>query len=182
MLKKIPKYKDLRVDENVDYEFGARCGFNGMVIKNDGSAKGVARAKVRIGRHFHSGQGCVIRTSDHAYDRGYPMVHGALSGYNVGDVTIGEFVWFGDDVLVMKGVTIGDGVIVQSRSVVVSDLPDLAIAGGHPCRQFSARNAEDYEFFKSLKLTSLDQVDPDGQRARFEARLDKWKRRRPASS
>jgi|GEM_PF-4197119 len=181
MLKRIPKYKDLRIDENVDYEFGARCGFNGMTIKNDGSAKGVQRAKVRIGRHFHSGKDCVIRTSDHAYDRGYPMVHGALAGYTVGDVTIGEFVWFGDEVLVMKGVTIGDGVIVQSRSVVVSDLPDLAIAGGHPCRQFSARNREEYEFFKGLKATNVDKNDPDGQRARFEKRLDDWKRRKLTS-
>jgi acetyltransferase-like isoleucine patch superfamily enzyme len=169
MLIKIEKYRDLRVEENVDLTIGRSCSFNGMVIHNDGKEKCKSRPKVTIGRHFHSGKRCVIRTSDHDFTRGYPMV--VIAGYKVADVRIGDFVWFGDDVLVMKGVTIGDGVVVQARSVVVSDLPDLAIAGGHPCRQFASRDPDDYAFFKGLDMALRDKKDPEGQLARLEAAL-----------
>lgn len=181
MLIRIEKYKDLRVSDNVDIIIGKTCGFNGMVIHNDGAEKGTPRASVRIGCNLHSGKGCVIRTSDHDFSRGYPLIHGALAGYKSADVTIGDHVWLGDEVLIMKGVTIGDGAIIQARSVVVSDIPPLAIAGGHPCRPFSSRNPEEYEFFKSMELS---RVKPENQPEAlnvFNARLADFRKRRSSA-
>lgn len=43
-------------------------------------------------------------------------------------------VWIGYDALIMPGVTIGDGAIVSSRSVVAADVPPYAIVGGNPAR------------------------------------------------
>jgi acetyltransferase-like isoleucine patch superfamily enzyme len=171
MMIRIEKYKDLHAEENVELIIGASSSFNGMRIHNDGVAKRTPRATVRIGRHFHSGKGCIIRTSDHDFSRGYPMVNGAISGYKSADVTIGDYVWIGDDVLIMKGVTIGHGAIIQARSVVVSDIPPLAIAGGHPCRVFSQRDSGEYEFFKSLNLGSVPADRIMETRADFEAKL-----------
>ncbi len=175
MLVRIEKYKDLRVEENIDLTIGRGCSFNGMIIHNDGAEKCKTRAKVSIGRYLHSGKHCVIRTSDHDFERGYPMV--PFAGYKVADVTIGDYVWLGDDVLVMKGVTIGNGVIIQARSVVVSDIPDLAIAGGHPCRPFAKRNPDDYAFFVGLDMAKRDKNDPEGQLASFEAALAAHRKR-----
>lgn len=178
MLIKIERYKDLRVEENVDMTIGSSCCFNGMIVHNDGADKCKTRVAVTIGRNFHSGKGCMIRTSDHDHTRGYPIIHGSLSGYKVAPVTIGDFVWFGDDVLVMKGATIGDGAIIQSRSVVVGNIPALAIAGGHPCRQFSQRDPDDYAFFRELDMWRRDKEAPDAQRAKFEAALAEHRARR----
>lgn len=174
----------VNLSENVDLVLGKHCGFNGMLIQNDGSAKRTPRATVRIGNHFHSGRGCCIRTSDHDFARGYPMIHGELAGYKSADVTIGDYVWLGNEVLIMKGVTIGDGAIIQARSVVVSDIPPLAIAGGHPCRVFSSRDPEEYKFFKNIDFSPVKSAGMAEKRAFFDDRLAEFKasRRTPTSS
>lgn len=168
MLIKIEPHRNLKVEENVELILGKRCGFNGMVIQNDGVKKAVPRATVRIGDNFHSGKGCLIRTSDHDFSRGYPLVNGHISGYQSADVTIGSHVWFGNDVLVMKGITIGDGAIIQAKSVVVSDIPALSIAGGHPCRVFAQRDPEEYEFLLSLGLWKISKDEIESRKAHYE--------------
>lgn len=169
------KYKDLEVEKNIDFSVGAGSSFNGMRIYNDGGEKGISPAKVRIGRNFHCGKGCVIRTSDHDYQRGYPMISGLITGYKSEDVTIGNHVWLGDDVLIMKGVTIGQGAVIQSRSVVVSDIPALAIAGGHPCKVFAQRDPKEYQFFKNLDFTPVQSSDNEAKRAFLDKKLAEFK-------
>ena len=71
--------------------------------------------------------------------------------YIVEDTVIGDNVWFGLNVIVLPGVTIGDGAIVQAGSVVTSDVPSLAIVGGHPARQFSTRDVDHYQTLKNLR-------------------------------
>ncbi len=146
-----------------------------MIIHNDGSEKISERPKVTIGDHFHGGKGCIIRTSDHNYRRGYPFISGTIAGYAIGDVTIGNYVWFGADILVMKGVTIGDGAIIQARSVVVTDIPAYAIAGGHPCRPFAQRDMEDVEFFKNFNYSGAGSKDPQAKLAHFDAKLAEYR-------
>jgi virginiamycin A acetyltransferase len=51
-----------------------------------------------------------------------------------GDTVIGNDVWLGYDALLMPGVKVGDGAIVASRSVVVSDVPAYSVVGGNPAR------------------------------------------------
>lgn len=60
------------------------------------------------------------------------------------DITIGRNVWLGLNVIILPGVRIGDGVIIQAGSVVTKDVPDLAIAGGHPAKVFSYRDKKHY--------------------------------------
>ena len=155
MAIKWPGFKDLRVHENVDFAVGSGCRINGMAIDNNGVEVCPVKPKVRIGNNLHAAAGCVIRTSDHDFRRGFPMVNRFVSGYAAADVVIGDDVWIGNSVLIMKGVTIGDGAVIQARSVVVSNIPRLAIAGGHPCRTFAYRDEEEYDFFKSLNLTNV---------------------------
>ena len=56
-----------------------------------------------------------------------------------GDTVIGNDVWIGYDALIMPGVHIGNGAIVSTRSVVVSDVPPYAIVGGNPARVIRQR-------------------------------------------
>jgi virginiamycin A acetyltransferase len=56
-----------------------------------------------------------------------------------GDTVIGNDVWIGYDVLVMPGVTIGNGAIVSSRSVVVGDVAPYTVVGGNPAKVLKQR-------------------------------------------
>jgi lipopolysaccharide O-acetyltransferase len=49
-------------------------------------------------------------------------------------VHIGRNVWLGEQVCILPGVTIGDGVIVGANSVVTHDIPSNSIAAGNPAR------------------------------------------------
>lgn len=111
--------------------------FNGMHITGMG--------RVEIGDNFHSGRECLIITDFHNYEgTKLPYDHVRISK----PVTIGDNVWFGDRVIVLGGVTIGEGAIIQAGSVVVRDIPALAIAGGHPAVPFRERDKDRYEALK----------------------------------
>lgn len=49
-------------------------------------------------------------------------------------VHIGSRVWLGGRVVVLPGVTIGDGTTVAAGSVVTRDLPAYVVAAGNPAR------------------------------------------------
>ena len=49
-------------------------------------------------------------------------------------VTIGRRCWLGMNVLVFRGVSIGDDTVVAGGSVVTSDLPSGVVASGNPAR------------------------------------------------
>ncbi len=54
--------------------------------------------------------------------------------YYVAPVNIGARVWLGEGVIVMPGVTIGDGAIIGAHSIVNKDIPANTIAVGSPAR------------------------------------------------
>ena len=49
-------------------------------------------------------------------------------------ITVGNNVWFGGNVIVLPGVTIGDNTIIGAGSVVTKDIPANVIAVGNPCK------------------------------------------------
>jgi acetyltransferase-like isoleucine patch superfamily enzyme len=63
-------------------------------------------------------------------------------------ITIGNDVWVGAEVLIARGVTIGDGAVIAARSVVTKDVPPCAIVAGVPAKvvryRFSPELCERY--------------------------------------
>ncbi|MDD3412691.1 MAG: acyltransferase [Lachnospiraceae bacterium] len=113
--------------------------FNGMYIAGQG--------KVEIGNNFHSGIECMILTQNHNYDKGNKIPYDDTVICK--DIKIKDQVWLGNRVLILGGVTIGEGAIIQAGSVVSSNIPDYAIAGGNPARVFKMRDIEHYNRLKS---------------------------------
>ncbi|MFZ6743559.1 Vat family streptogramin A O-acetyltransferase [Undibacterium sp. JH2W] len=60
-----------------------------------------------------------------------------------GDTVVGNDVWIGYEALIMPGVKIGNGAIISSRSVVVSDVPAYSIVGGNPAKSIRQRFSDD---------------------------------------
>lgn len=113
---------------------GRNPSFNGFTVNGHG--------RLTIGDNFHSGTDCLIITSIHNYDSGTCIPYDET--HIPKDVVIGDNVWFGDRVLVIGSVTIGNGAIIQAGAVVVKDVPELAIAGGNPATVFKYRDREHY--------------------------------------
>lgn len=56
-----------------------------------------------------------------------------------GDTHIGNDVWIGYDATIMPGVTVGNGAIIASKSVVTKDVPAYAVVAGNPARILKMR-------------------------------------------
>lgn len=120
---------------------GNNVNFNGMIV--------TGRGDVTIGDNFHSGEDCLMITQIHNYDTGKAIPYDDT--YLIKDIKIEDNVWLGSRVIILGGVTIGEGAIIQAGSVVVNDIPKYAIAGGHPAKVFKYRNIDHYEKLKSEK-------------------------------
>lgn len=69
-----------------------------------------------------------------------PAFAGAQNGYlPAGDTVIGNDVWIGSEAIIMPGVTIGDGAVIGTRSLVTRDVEPYAIVGGNPARVIRKR-------------------------------------------
>lgn len=51
-----------------------------------------------------------------------------------GPIKIGRRVWVGENVVILGGVTIGDGAVIGANSVVTKDVPPGGIAAGVPAK------------------------------------------------
>lgn len=120
---------------------GNNVNFNGMRIEGIG--------KVVIGDNFHSGTDCLMITSYHNYDTGAKIPYDDT--YIHKSITIEDNVWLGSKVIVLGGVLIGEGAIIQAGSVVVSNIPKCGIAGGAPAKVFKLRDVEHYSKLKNDK-------------------------------
>jgi len=164
LIKNIINYKDLK-----NKIFMSKTGqFDKLGLDVDGRYKGIGKhlshgnyfqindnffihgtGKVTIGDYFHCGHNVTIITTSHNlidYEK-IPYDEKRIER----PVTIKDFVWFGDNVLINPGVTIGEGVVVFAGSVVTKDIPDLALVGGNPAKIIRYRDAERFYRLKDEK-------------------------------
>lgn len=70
---------------------------------------------------------------------------------STGRVQIGNNIYFGTNVTILKGVSIGDNCIIGAGSVVTKNIPSNSVAVGMPCRVICSLD-EYFEKRKSLAL------------------------------
>ena len=122
---------------------------------------------IEVGKNFFANYNCtmldvgMIRIGDNVqiapnvaiYTAGHP-VHPATrnTSYEYGiDVTIGNNVWIGGNVVICPGVTIGDNVVIGAGSVVTKDLPAWTVAAGNPCKVIrKITEADRYTYYKGV--------------------------------
>ena len=97
---------------------GDNCGFSGTVI--------VSALSVKIGNNVRCGANSLITDTDFHTDD-------SRAGVDQ-EVVIGDNVWIGYGVKVLKGVHIGNNSIIGLGSVVTTDIPANVVAAGNPCR------------------------------------------------
>jgi acetyltransferase-like isoleucine patch superfamily enzyme len=86
------------------------------------------------------GTGCRIGDNVSFFDCDFHEIDPAHRGRSHGPtfpVSIGNNVWIGSGVRVLKGVTIGDNSIVGAMSLVTKSIPPDCIAAGNPARVIS---------------------------------------------
>jgi len=117
-------------------KIGKRCFFNyNLTIQDD--------ARVTIGDDNNFGPNFTIVTPVHpmrADER--RLMHDASGAPKrfcyAKPVVIGNDCWFGANVVVCPGVTIGDGCVIGAGAVVTRDVPSDSFAAGNPCRVIRA--------------------------------------------
>ena len=86
-----------------------------------------AKREIRIGCDLRMGFGSRILDADlHDVDCETPE--------RIAPVSIGDRVWLGADVLVLRGASIGDDVVIGAGSVVTGAIPARCVAVGAPAR------------------------------------------------
>ncbi|MBP5589106.1 MAG: acyltransferase [Bacteroidales bacterium] len=107
------------LNENAVVKIGSRCGFSGTII--------AASKSIILGDNVRCGANTLITDSDwHPED--------PRSGKDK-EVIIGNNVWLGVNVTVLKGVTIGDNCVIGAGSVVTKSIAANKMAAGNPCRE-----------------------------------------------
>lgn len=109
-------------------------------------------AKVKIGDNVQFAPNVSLYTAGHPI---HPVSRN--SGYEYGiEITIGDNVWLGGNVVVLPGVHIGNNVVVGAGSVVTKDLPDNVIAAGNPAKIIREITDEDVDYYYKDKKFDVE--------------------------
>lgn len=131
-----------RCGKKVNIERGA--SFSSKVELGNNSGIGVncyLAGRVVIGDDVMMGPNVRIYTVNHASKRlDIPMNQQGTTEEK--PVVIGNDVWLGANVIILRGVKIGNGCIIGAGSVVRMDVPDYAVVMGNPAAIVKYRNDE----------------------------------------
>jgi acetyltransferase-like isoleucine patch superfamily enzyme len=98
------------------------------------SGSSVCAAKsIKIGDYSGLGaNSCIYDTDFHPIDAEIRRTQNSVFNANCKAVNIGKDVWIAANVLILKGVDIGDEAIIGAGSVVTCSVPSKTIYGGNP--------------------------------------------------
>ncbi len=110
-----------------DYGYNIHVGENFYMNHNCVILDG---AKVEFGDNVFIGPNCGFYTAGHPVE-----IELRNSGLEYAKpIKVGNNVWFGGNVVVLPGVTIGDNVTIGAGSIVTKDIPSNCVAHGNPAR------------------------------------------------
>ena len=101
---------------------GTSCGGGEIICGGNGIS-------ITVGKNCVFAEGVDIWSTDtHSVTQDGQLVNVPKS------ITIGDHVWTGKDVAILKGVTIGDGAVIGMRSIVTHDLGERTLSLGSPAK------------------------------------------------
>ena len=109
-------------------DFGKNISFGEDVFVNSG-CRFQDQGGIDIGDGSLIGHNAVITTLNH------DLLPSRRADMHPARVVIGRGVWFGANVTVLPGVSIGDGAVVGAGAVVTKDVPAGAVVVGVPAKQ-----------------------------------------------
>ena len=92
-----------------------------------------ARGGLAIGSNCNISDDIAIWTAEHD-------IQSPDFAMTVGRVAIGDRVWLCFRSIVLPGVTVGEGSVVASATVVTKDVPPFSVVGGVPAKLIGTRN------------------------------------------
>jgi acetyltransferase-like isoleucine patch superfamily enzyme len=99
-----------------------------------------AVAAIKIGADVMVAANSSFYPHNHSIVAGIPIVRQPV--ITKGSIIVGNNSWIGTHVVVLGGVTIGEGAVIGAGSVVTRDIPANAVALGVPARVVKMRPAE----------------------------------------
>ncbi len=101
--------------------------------------RGVTVRSAIIGNYVMIAPGVVMLDRYHKFNRvDVPM---ATQGESArASIVIKNDVWIGQNVIIMPGLTVGQGVIIGAGSVITKDIPDFSVVAGVPGKIIRFRN------------------------------------------
>ena len=119
-------------DYGTNIAFGSNVHVNLSCYFMDG-------AKITIGNN------CFIGPYTGFYTAAHPVVHEARNKglEQARPITVGDNCWFGANVSVMPGVTIGNTCVISAGSVVTKDMPENSVIMGVPAKAVREVNDND---------------------------------------
>lgn len=121
----------IKCTENANLIIGDKCFFN-----HNCSITCIENIKIGNGCNFANNLVIV----DHNHNVGK---NGITIGLNSSSIIIGDNVWCGANVTILKGVTIGEGAIIAAGAVVNKDVPPREIWGGVPAKRIKILDKRD---------------------------------------
>lgn len=107
---------------------------------------------VSIGNDVDMNRNFTIMTHDFSHKVFVPLYGEFLS--SSGPVSIGNNVYFGVNVTILKSVSIGDNCIIGACSVVTKSIPSNSVAVGNPCRVICSID----EYYQKRKSRWIDEA------------------------
>ena len=121
--------KDAWVESNFRCDYGTQISVGDSFFANYDCVF-LDIAPITIGNRVYIAPRVCIYTVNHPM---VPEVRNTDLEYGR-PVSIEDNVWIGGNVVILPGVTIGEGSVIAAGSVVNRDIPPRVVAGGNPCR------------------------------------------------
>lgn len=127
----ISPHAEIHIAENVYISESNNIAIKGNARLTIGRDTYITRAtiacleKIEIGKNCILGEGLKVFDHNHKYQT--DPFHVSKTEFNTAPIKFGDNIWTGANVIVLKGVTIGDNVIIGAGCTIYKDVPPNSI-------------------------------------------------------
>ncbi|WP_318484299.1 CatB-related O-acetyltransferase [Photobacterium leiognathi] len=124
--------------------------------------KNVYITKAQIGNYTSIANNVLIGQGEHDYNKistSSLFYNDEYEELTKESCIVGNDVWIGAGVIVLRGVTIGDGAVIGASAVVTKDIPPYSVACGVPARVIKKRFSDEFQNVVKASKWWCDDID-----------------------